>query len=71
LFSQTGLDQKITHEWEKEKLHYILFDLNRITDFDFQYNESILPNTRHSFSFVETPLRQILKVILTEDKLQY
>ena len=71
LFTQTSLDQKITREWEEEKLHFILFDLDRITDFDFQYNESILPNTRHSYSFVQTPLRQVLKVILTEDKLQY
>lgn len=71
IFSQASLDEKITREWEEERLNYIFFDLDRITDFDIRYNESILPKTRYSYSFVETPLRQILKIVLDKDQLQY
>ncbi len=71
IFSQASLDEKITREWEEERLNYILFDLDRITDFDIRYNESILPKTRYSYSFVQTPLRQILKIVLDKDQFQY
>jgi hypothetical protein len=71
LLSQASLDQKITRDYENEKLSYIISDLDKRTNFSFRYNETLLPINRLSYSFVETPLHQVLKIIFDRFDLRY
>ncbi len=71
LWGQAGLDESVSRDYEEEKLAYILDNLSERHQLYIRYNESLLPNSRYTYSFKNVSMRDVLRILLNDKGLHF
>ena len=69
--AQAILDTKVNREYEEEEIAYILENLSLKYGIHIRYNKSILPTSRHTYSFRDMRLEDVLTIVLVPQELDF
>ncbi len=71
LSAQDALDEVVNKDYEEERLSYILLNLGDRYDINIRYNESMLPETKYTYSFKDMMMRDVLRILLNDKGLHF
>lgn len=71
IVAQDALDELVNRDYEEERLSYILYNLDDKYDINIRYNESMLPETKHTYSFKDMRMKDVLRILLNDKGLHF